>query len=276
MLLWVAYDGKMRASFTETLTELDGVSVSVKRFDGTGPASGRDFVLVHGVGMSSRYFHPLATELAAQGTVWVIDLPGYGASPRPRDAAGHLREMTIADHADALGRWITAAGISDPVLVGHSMGCQVVTRLVVDAPATSDRVVLIAPTINPEARTLYQQSKKLAYDGMLESTPVNFILVTDSMFRAGPRYFFHQLRHLLTDRIEDRLPQVAAKTLVIVGEDDPIVPVEWASLVSRLVQRGRLLVTDGPHIVMYRRAKEIAPQIVQHAMPDHASVPRAS
>lgn len=264
----------MRASFTTTLTELDDVSVVVKRFDTTGAAPDRDFVLVHGVGMSSRYFHPLAIELAAQGTVWVVDLPGYGASPKPTDAAGHSREVTIADHAAALGRWITAAGIIDPVLVGHSMGCQVVSRLVVDEPQVSDRIVLIAPTINPEARTLYQQSKKLAYDGLLESTPVNFILVTDSVFRAGPRYFLRQLRHLLTDRIEDRLPQVSAKTLVIVGDDDPIVPVEWASLVSRLVQRGRLFVIEGPHIVMYRRAKELAPQIVQHAQPDHASVPR--
>ena len=266
----------MRASFTQTVIQQGEVSVAVKRFESAVSGSVPTFVLVHGIGVSSRYFHPLAVELSAQGTVLVIDLPGYGAAPKPKNATGGLRDMTIADHAAALGGWLEDAGVIDPVLVGHSMGCQIVTRLVADDPTVTDRIVLIAPTINPDSRTLYQQSKKLAYDGMLESTPVNYIVLTDYLFRCRPLYFWRQLRHLLTDRIEDRLPRVTAKTLVIVGEDDPIVPVEWASLVSRLVQRGRLLVTDGPHIVMYRRAKEIAPQIIQHAKPDHASVPRTA
>lgn len=45
--------------------------------------------------------------------------------------------------------------------------------------------------------------------------------------------------------IEDRLPRVAAPTLVVVGTRDPVVPLRWARTVTRLLPRGSLVVIDG-------------------------------
>lgn len=44
------------------------------------------------------------------------DLPGYGKSPWPEDAAG------LEDHAEAVARWLRDAADEPVVLVGHSMG----------------------------------------------------------------------------------------------------------------------------------------------------------
>src|SRR3982751_3353809 len=58
------------------------------------------FVLVHGIGVSSRYFQPLASELARRGRVFLVDLPGYGAAPNPR------RDVSLADHAGVLAGFL--------------------------------------------------------------------------------------------------------------------------------------------------------------------------
>ena len=48
------------------------------------------------------------------------------------------------------------------------------------------------------------------------------ISVTDYLLRCWPPYLFIQLRHMLADRLEDRMPAIAARTLVITGDRDPI------------------------------------------------------
>jgi pimeloyl-ACP methyl ester carboxylesterase len=69
---------------------------------------------------------------------------------------------------------------------------------------------------------------------------------------AGPRRALHTFRHALADRIEDKLPQVRAPTLVVRGARDPIVPQAWAAEVTRLLPDGRMVVLPGgPHCVNY-------------------------
>src|ERR1700760_3021969 len=98
----------------------DDLAVVTRRFPPVegAPSEGRPFVLVHGIGVSSRYFHPSAAQLAKYGTAYLVDLPGYGSAPNPH------RDVSIANHADVLAKRLEAAGIDDPILVGHSMGTQ--------------------------------------------------------------------------------------------------------------------------------------------------------
>src|SRR5690606_28182629 len=54
-------------------------------------------VLVHGVGVSSRYLVRLARALSGDAVVVAPDLVGFGASPRADEP------LTIGEHADVLG-----------------------------------------------------------------------------------------------------------------------------------------------------------------------------
>lgn len=219
----------------------------------------RTFVLVHGIGVSSRYYRPLADELAAHGEVWSVNLPGYGGAAHPSD------NPTIDDHADVLARFIADRGIVNPVVVGHSMGCQVVAALAAGEPAITDTVVLIGPTIDEKHRSLAQQALRLALDTLREPWVVNAIVFTDYMLRCGPKYFLAQTKVMLEDRIEERLPRIRARALVLVGESDPIVPRRWATRVTALLPEGRLDYLPGPHIVMYPAAAATAALILSHA-----------
>jgi pimeloyl-ACP methyl ester carboxylesterase len=75
-------------------------------------------VLLHGLTYDRRQWSPVLAEPAIAGSgrrVVAFDLPGHGESPR-RDSYG-FRELTDVLHA-AIG----AAGLTSPVVVGHSAG----------------------------------------------------------------------------------------------------------------------------------------------------------
>jgi pimeloyl-ACP methyl ester carboxylesterase len=247
-------------SFFSSGQRYEDLAVVIRRFPRAKSAeTARSFVLVHGIGVSSRYFHPLAEELAASGEVFLIDLAGYGSAPNPK------RDVSIALHAKVLGTFLERAGIVNPVLVGHSMGCQVVTQLAVDRPELSDRLVLIGPTVYPPDRNLVTEGLHLVRDMLRESLRVNLIIMWDYLVRCGIPYYLAQVKHLLGDRMEDRLPRIEARTLVLRGRSDAIVPPAWCEAIAELVPLGTFDDVEGPHVVMFSDPVGTAERIVRHS-----------
>jgi pimeloyl-ACP methyl ester carboxylesterase len=240
----------------------DDLAVVIRRFppvDGA-PTEGRPFVLVHGIGVSSRYFHPAAAQLAKYGAVYLVDLPGYGSAPDPH------RDVSIVDHAGVLARFLSAEGIDAPILVGHSMGTQVVSRLALDYPEVTDRIVLFAPTMDPAARGFWHAAGRLVRDVVTQEPPsVNLIVSVDYFFRCGIPYFLRQVPHLLADRMEDRLPDLAVKGLVMRGDADRISPEAWSRRLAGLLRDGSYATVKGPHVAMFTDPKRVAALIAEHA-----------
>ena len=77
--------------------------------------SGPTFVLLHGIGMSHRYFRRLRAALDTVGTTYALDLPGFGATRQPG------RALSVAEYAQFTGWTLDALGIESCVAVGHSM-----------------------------------------------------------------------------------------------------------------------------------------------------------
>ena len=240
-----------RAIWFPAAHDVDDLGLVLNRYQ-HDEVAGPTFVMVHGFGVSSGYFEPLAEKLADAGTVWLVDLPGYGASPKPR------RDVSIADHARALGATLDAAGIENPVLIGHSWGCQVVTELADQRPDFSDRLVLLAPTINPARRSALKQLFDLMHDFWLEPPRADAFGLYSYFLTGRVRYYLSQVPHMIGDEVEGRLSRIRSATLVIVGERDPIVPREWAQQVATLLETSRLEVVPGAHIIMYTASAEIA------------------
>lgn len=225
-----------------------------------GPTAERpSFVLVHGIGVSSRYFHPVSALLAEHGDVYALDLPGYGESPRVR------RDVTLADHAAVVAEVIRTHGLVDPVVVGHSMGSQIVSQLAVDHPEVADRIVLMAPTLDPRKRGVVRAALALGHDTLREPLLANAVVLGDYFLRCGIRYYLAQLPHLIADRVEDRAGRIRARTLVIVGDRDPVVATTFARHLADRIPRGRLHVAHGPHVVMFTDPAGVARAIVEHA-----------
>lgn len=231
------------------------LTIAVERFPGPETVGARSYLLVHGIGVSSWYFHPLAVELAKTGRVFLVDLAGYGAAPNPG------RDVTLSDHAAALAGFLRETDLTNPVIVGHSMGTQVVSLLAQEFPDVSDCIVMMAPTMEPSARRPLVAIRNLMRDAPREPPSVFWISITDYLVRCGLPYLLRQLPHMLDDRIEDRVGTNNAKTLVINGDRDPIVPTWWARRLGSGDANTSFREVHGPHVIMHTDPVMIAKHI---------------
>lgn len=190
------------------------------RYVTAGPVGGPGVLLVHGIGVSGRYFDPLTRILAVTHRVVTPDLPGFGDSGRPRPA------LSIAQQAIALERLLEKTVPHCPLLVGHSMGAQVVTELAVRNPGLASAVVLIGPVTDPAACSAARQAWRLARDTALEPWWINARVLRDYL-RGGPRSFAGSLGHMLNYPLERRLAAVTEPVLLVRGSRDPVCPREF-------------------------------------------------
>jgi pimeloyl-ACP methyl ester carboxylesterase len=103
------------------------------------------FVLLHGIGMSHRYYRKLQALLAEHGDTLAIDLPGFGGTPTPD------RQLSVADYAVHTAAVLQKMVAGPAVLVGHSMGTQFATELAVQRPDLVSHVALLGPVVDRNA-----------------------------------------------------------------------------------------------------------------------------
>ncbi|GAA2486724.1 alpha/beta fold hydrolase [Winogradskya humida] len=101
-----------------------------------------DLLLIHGLTYDHRAWGPLREHLDPGRRVLAVDLPGHGSSPR-RDA------YPLAGIIDAVHEQVTAAGLAEPVVVGHSVGAIIAGAYAARYPAAAvvnlDQMLLPGP-----------------------------------------------------------------------------------------------------------------------------------
>jgi 2-hydroxy-6-oxonona-2,4-dienedioate hydrolase len=212
----------------------------------------RPLLLLHGVGATSRYFGPLLRALDGRAPAVAVELPGVGSSSSPH------RPQDIAEQADLVARWLRATGRCPAAVVGNSMGAQTAVELAVRHPDLAERLVLIGPTVDAEARRPLRQIGRLLVDATVERPQLIALTLTDSFLTDRTtvlRYFQAMLAH----RIEERIPLVSVPVLVVRGELDPVVPRRWARRLVALAPLGTSVeVPGGGHACHYGRPGLVA------------------
>ena len=228
------------------------------RVNSVGTGGTRPFLLVPGIGVSSTYFERLAPHLNEFGPVHAVDLPGFGGVPHPDDA------LSIRQFADLVGRVIDEMKLDDPIIVGHSMGSQIVSDLVSRRPELST-LVLIGPVIHPKERRVLVQARRFLQAAWHEPGTVKILAISAYLF-CGFKWFARVLPKMMQFPIEERLPLIRAHTLVIRGEFDSVAPRDWVKEVGELLPSSRLWEIEGAaHSVMYAHAEAVADLCVRHA-----------
>lgn len=222
----------------------------------TAFAAAPPVVLVHGLGVSSRYLLPTARELAPLFPVFAPDLPGFGASDRPNHA------LNVEELADTLAAWMDAVGLEHAALLGNSMGTQVAAECAARHPQHVARLVLLGPTIDRDARSMPVQMFRLALAALQEPASA-WSLVLQDYLHCGPVRLLQTCMHALAHRMEDTLPRVEAPVLIVRGEHDPLAPPRWVEELLDRCRDGRLLVMPhAGHIPHYSAPRQFALAIV--------------
>jgi pimeloyl-ACP methyl ester carboxylesterase len=171
----------------------------------------RDVVLVHGLGMSSRYFSRLARALHARGFHPIApDVPGFGESVNA-PAAGP------AEHAQMLASWADAQGIRDAVWIGHSIGCNTVAHLARVRPDLVRRSIMIGPLWTRTRFVSLRTFMMLALDALREPLSL-YKFVLPAYWRVGFARWWMTWRRYAADVLTDP----PADAVFIAGERDPI------------------------------------------------------
>jgi pimeloyl-ACP methyl ester carboxylesterase len=208
-------------------------------------------VLVHGIGVSSRYFRRLAGELAKTYRVYVLDLPGYGTTPKPK------RPLSVAELGDVVNRVIQKINIVDPALIGHSMGCQIIAQAERRQPGYKG-LVMISPTINKDERSLPLQAWRLFCDGFKEPPTTNAAIFQDYL-RMGPIRYLRTTRLMLEDAIEVSLEHIKAPVLFMRGTRDGIAPRPWIDFLKSITTRSQTVEIQGAaHAMHHTHVPEVA------------------
>ncbi|SIQ25307.1 Alpha/beta hydrolase family protein [Cellulosimicrobium aquatile] len=233
-------------------------------------------VLVHGVGSSARAFDPVRRALLRPGAlprvaVHAIDLPGFGAAPRAS------RDVSIEEHAAVVAEHVRRRVLDLPdgaprpvvVLVGHSMGGQVVAQAMADHPREAPAGVLVGPTADRDARSAPRQALRLARDAVGERPRALGTLAVDYVLRCSLPHYARQVRHMLAHRLEDVVPRVPGRLVVVRGAHDPIAPRRWCRELALAAPRGMFREVRGRH-----HAMDADPEGIVAAVRDAGGLPR--
>jgi 2-hydroxy-6-oxonona-2,4-dienedioate hydrolase len=227
--------GEQHAELTSAWYIVGGLRMHVRvAGDGASPP----VVLVHGLGVSSRYFLPTQMRLARDFHVFAPDLPGFGESESPRNV------LTVSELADVLDDWLETLGVGPSALVGNSLGCQIIVDLALRRPQLLTCAVLNSPTIDPHARNMVRQFVRLLMDAPREYPGQNLVILRD-YFACGPRRLIQTFRDSLNDPIQEKLPHVRVPVMIVRGARDPIVSQQWVEEAAALLPNGCLRVLPG-------------------------------
>jgi pimeloyl-ACP methyl ester carboxylesterase len=208
---------------------------------------GEPVVMVHGLSGSTRWWARNLPALARRHRLYLVDLPGFGAMRSLR------RRFVLAEAASWLSEWMRAVGLERAHLVGHSMGGYVTIRLAAGRPELVGRLVLVAPAGTTTGRSMLGHLVPLLLAARY-ATPAFLPVLARDALRMGPATLWRAAKDLLAEDVREDLQKIEAPTLLVWGENDPLVPPTVGELLRQEVPDSRLLVLEGAgHVPMFDR-----------------------
>ncbi|MDJ1114128.1 alpha/beta fold hydrolase [Microbacterium dauci] len=237
--------------------EVHGARTRITHVESIAEGSPPSFILVAGVGVAASYFEFLAPILARHGQVFALDLPGFAGMPRPDDQP---TAAYFADHVEAV---IEKFALENPVLIGHSMGTQIVTE-VLHRRTELSHGVLVSPVVNDREAAPQKVALRFGQSATKESMHVA-LMALSAYLLCGVVYFLTVLPHLLRYRLVDRIADVEASILLIRGEFDTTSPRRFHSrLVDAASRSRRWEILGASHSIINGHAVGVADLVLRH------------
>ena len=232
--------------------------------------AGEPLVFLHGAGGMTAD-DPLLAELASRFHVYAPFLPGYGES----EECGSLRDMLDF----ALHGWdvVEALGLKNPILVGHSMGGMIAAEMAALAPNDVSRLVLICPAglwmddhpiVDMFSLLPFEMPKYLFHD-----PEAGAAMMTSGLKMDDPNflqtYLVRNARQLgmagkllfpIPERgLAERLYRVKAKTVIVWGESDKLIPPIYGPAFQSAIAGAQLVnVPEAGHMIIAEKPGEVA------------------
>lgn len=169
-------------------------ALHVEILEGHGPP----VVFLPGIGATTRYWRSRIAPLARRASPVLVDLLGFGKSPKPR-----IR-YSVDRHLDSLEPVLRAEG--RPVIVGHSLGAVLALALAVRRPRLVRGLILLSlPVFDAEQDTVLGFRKGRSPGGWIARNMVLTATACILMRRVAGRVLPLVVRDMPRDIVEDLL-----------------------------------------------------------------------
>lgn len=240
-----------------------------------GTAPGPPLVLCNGIGASLDLLQPFVDETDPRIEVVRFDVPGVGGSPMPKLPynfallacfVGRLLDRLGYDRFDALGiSW--GGGLAQQLAFQFPRRCR---RLVLVSTGTGmlmvpARVSVLNKMLTPRRYRDPAYAKAIAaelYGGRMRRQPGEVRHVAYEQERLGPGtgYFLQLLAGVGWSSLP-ALPIIRQPTLILAGNDDPLIPLVNARIMRALLPNASLHVFDDGHLGLLTAADELGPLV---------------
>lgn len=199
-------------------------------------------LLVHGLGGSAESWTTNIDSLAKHFHIFAPDLIGFGQSAKPK-----IR-YTMKIFTDFLSRFMDEIGLKSANVIGSSMGGQIAAEFALAHHNKVEKLVLISPAGIPpktfkgtkelkeyvkvfDAKNLSEVRKALIpVDADRTAVTEEYVknVYQYTMMEGAKHAFMSSLRESsVAPRLANRLRSIKAKTLVMWGKADRLIPVKY-------------------------------------------------
>lgn len=279
-----------------------GLDWHVQCFGDSGPTT----LLLHGTAASTHSWAALAPLLAHHFRIIAADLPGHAfTSPKPDDGSATQAIMTLPGMANAVAALMRTMNFSPELVIGHSAGAAVLTRMSLDGTISPKVVISLNGALLPFgsiARYMLPVMARLLFRNSL----VPWIFSRQASDRSnverlivgtGSRLSDAQLDHYVRlfrssghveaalsmmanwdlPALERELPKLTTPLVLVSASEDVAVPPEKAADAKRLVPAAQIEYLRGlGHLAHEEDPHRVAQLIVAIARRHGVPLPAAN
>jgi poly(3-hydroxyalkanoate) depolymerase len=248
-----------------------GIRVSVRESSPGWPT----LLLCNGIGASMELLQPFTDALDPRRGIIRFDMPGIGGSPAP------VVPYHLATTAPLLAGLLDQLGCPQADVLGVSWGGALAQQFALSRPDRVRRLVLVAtgpgvlmvpasPTVlvrmlTPRRHRDPGHAGRIAgalYGGSARANPVAIRDLLHATTRIGTaRGYYYQLMSAAGWTSLPWLPGLRTPTLILAGDDDPIIPLPNARIMHRLIPGSKLHIYHGGHLELAADPERIAPVV---------------
>jgi poly(3-hydroxyalkanoate) depolymerase len=228
-------------------------------------------LLMNGIGVSLEVFQPFIDELDPGTEVIRFDVPGTGGSPRSiipyrfstlAYLITHMLNQFGYKQVDVLGiSW--GGGLAQQFAFQYRQRCR---RLILVSTSAGAFMVPGRPTVLAKMATprRFQDPTYMTeiapdiYGGDLQSNPDFVRLIAHATHSNEPLSYFYQLMAAMGWTSIPWLKLLRQPTLILAGDDDPIVPAINAKIMHHLIPYSKLYIYQGGHLGLLTHALELS------------------
>lgn len=216
------------------------ITVNGTEIEVASKGSGEPLVYLHGA-FGYRGWHPFMDALAEDFTVYAPIQPGFVDSAPGPDDIDDLLDLTLY-HFDLLD----ALGLEAPNVVGHFLGGMIAAEMAALRPTSVNKLVLVAPAgiwlyddpgvdyfatpIDELRGVLFADPNSDAAKSVMPEPQDDLERGTQIIERVRSLATVGKFLWPIPDKgLKKRMPRIKAPTLVVVGEQDKVVPASYGN-----------------------------------------------